>query len=89
MVLALALMLVDSKLQNVIIFSLQAKERSKLAEFTEMYVKENKETEEEFSRLQSELQDLKDKNVKLVSLKLSSFGLAGLGTSALPRVPRL
>ena len=45
-----------------------------MAEFTEMYIKENKETEEEFSRLQTEVQDLKtdvqdlkDRNSKLVS----------------------
>jgi len=33
-----------------------------------MYVKENKETEVEFARLQVELQDLKDKNTQLVKI---------------------
>ena len=40
-----------------------------------MYVKENKETEEEFSRLQSELKDLKDKNEQLVRLLSNCISL--------------
>jgi hypothetical protein len=46
----------------------------KLSEFTEMYVKENKDTETEFGRLQEEIETLKRQSQKTVKL----FGFLSL-----------
>lgn len=43
-------------------------EKSKLSEFTEMYVKENQDTETEFGRLQEEIETLKQQSQNTVRL---------------------